>query len=53
MVTIFMMSAKMATPDLLKVKIFRKKVYNVITYVNDVINKFLLRDSKCIADVVM
>ena len=42
MVTILMMSAKMATPGLLKIKIFWKKGYDVIISVYDVTNKFLL-----------
>ena len=53
MVTILMMSAKMATPDLCKVKVFWKKGYNVIISVSDVTNKTLLRDSNDIVDVVM
>ena len=39
MVTISMMSAKMATLDLLKIKVFRNKGYDVITSVYDVIKK--------------
>ena len=35
------MSAKMATPGLLKIKIFWKKGYDVIISVYDVTNKFL------------
>ena len=53
MVTILMTSAKMATPGLLKIGVFWKKGYDVIISVYDVINKFLLRDSNCIIDVVM
>ena len=52
MVTIFMMSAKMATLGLLQIKIFRNKSYDVIISVYDVINKNLLRDSNSIVDVV-
>ena len=52
MVTILMMSAKMATLGLLKIKIFRNKGYDVIISVYDVINK-TLRDSDFIVDVVM
>ena len=48
-----MMSAKMATPDLLKIKIFWKKGYDVIIYVYDVTSKILLCDSNYIVDVVM
>ena len=39
MVTISMMSAKMATLDFLKIKVFRNKGYDVITSVYDVIKK--------------
>ena len=47
-----MMSAKMATPDLRKIKVFWKKCYDVIIFVNDVTNKILSRDSNYIVDVV-
>ena len=53
MVTILMMSAKMATPGLLKIRVFWKKGYDVIISVHDVTNKFLLYDSIYIIDVVM
>ena len=53
MATIFMMSAKMATLGLLKMKIFWNKVYDVITSVYDVTNKILSRNSNYIVDVVM
>ena len=53
MVAILMMSAKMATSGLLKIKVFWNKDYDVITSVNDVINKLLSHDSKYIVDVVM
>ena len=53
MVTILMMSAKIAPPDLSKIKIFLKKSYDVIIFVNDVTNKILSRDSNYIVDVVM
>ena len=48
-----MMSAKMATPGLLKIKVFWNKGYDVIIYVHDVTNKILSRDSNYIVDVVM
>ena len=48
-----MMSAKMATPGLRKIKVFWKKGYDVIIFVNDVTNKTLSRDSNYIVDVVM
>ena len=53
MVTILMMSAKMATPDLCKIRVFWKNGYNVIISVNDVTNKTLSRDSNYIVDGVM
>ena len=53
MVTISMMSAKMATPGLLKIKVFWNIGYDVIIYVHDVTNKILSRDSNYIVDVVM
>ena len=37
-----MMSAKIATPDLLKTKLFRNKVYGVIIYVYDVTKNFIM-----------
>ena len=48
-----MMSAKMATPGLLKITVFWNKGYDVIVSVNDVTNKILLRDSNYIVDVFM
>ena len=39
-----MMLAKMATPGLLKIKVFQNKDYDVIIYVSDVTNKILSRD---------
>ena len=53
MVTILMMSAKMATPGLLKITVFWNKGYDVIISVHDVTNKILSRDSNYIVDVVM
>ena len=47
------MSAKMATPGLLKITVFWNKVYDVIIYVHDVTSKFLSRDSNYIVHVVM
>ena len=52
MVPISMMSAKMATIDILK-RGMRNKGYDVIIYVHDVANEILSRDSKCIVGVVM
>ena len=48
-----MMSAKMATPGLLKIKIFWKYGYDVIISVHDVNNKILSRDSNYDINVVM
>ena len=48
-----MMSAKMATPGLLKIKVFWNKGYDVIIYVYDVTRKILSGDSDYIVDVVM
>ena len=53
MVKIWLMSTEMATPGLLKIKVFENKSYDVITSVHDLINKILSRDSNCIVDVVM
>ena len=54
MVTILMISAKMATPGLLKIKVFWKVfAHDVIIYVHDVTKKFLSGDSKYIVDVLM
>ena len=47
------MSAKMATPDLLKITVFWDKSYNVIIHVDDVTDKILSRDSNYIVDVFM
>ena len=48
-----MMLAKMATPGLLKIKVFQNKDYDIIIYVSDVTNKILSRDWNDIADLVM
>ena len=52
-VTILMMSAKMATPGLLKINSFWNKGYDVTIYVHDVSNKIWSSDSKFIVNVVM
>ena len=52
-VEFLMMSAKLATLDLLKIKIFWNKGYDVITSVYGVTNKVLSRDSNYIVDVMM
>ena len=48
-----MMSTKLATPCLLKMKIFKNKSYHVIIVDCDVINKILSRSSNYIVDAVM
>ena len=48
-----MMSAKMATLGLLKLKVFSRKDYDVIIPVYDVINKNLSRESNNFVDVVI
>ena len=53
MVTILMISAKMATPGLLKIKVFWKKGYDVRISVHDVTNNILSRDSNYIVDGVI
>ena len=53
MVTILMMSAKMATLVLLRIKVFWNKSYDVITYLQDAANKILSYDSTYFVDVVM
>ena len=53
MVPILMISAKMATPGPLKIKVFWGKGYDVIISDNDVTNKILSHDSSYIVDVVM
>ena len=52
MATILIMSAKMATPGLLKIKVFWNKVYDVIVSAHEVFNKILSCDSNYIADVM-
>ena len=52
MVKTLMMSAKMATLGLLKIKVFRNKSYYVIYSVYDVTNKIFSHDSNYIVDVV-
>ena len=53
MVTILMMSAKMTTPGLLKIRVFWNNGYDVIISVHDVTSKILSCDSNYIIDVVM
>ena len=53
MVIISMMSAKMATPGLLKINVFWKKGYDVIILVHDVTSKVLSSDINYVVDMVM
>ena len=48
-----MISAKMATPALLKLKVFWNKGYYVVYYVYDIANKILSHHSNYIIDVAM
>ena len=53
MVKNLMMSAKMATPGLLKIKIFWKKAYDVIIFAHDVTSTILSGDLNYNVNVVM
>ena len=53
MVTILIMSAKIPTPGLSKIKVLWKESYDVIISVNDVTNKTLSCDSNHIVYVAM
>ena len=53
MVTTLMMSTKIATPGLLKVKLFLNKGYDDLISVHNVTKKVLSRDSNYIVDMVM
>ena len=56
MVATLMISAKLATPGLLKIKLFQNKDYDVISSVHDVtntINQIISRESDNIVDVVI
>ena len=53
LVLILMMSAKMATPGLLKLTIFWNNVYDVITRVDDISNKISSSDSNYVVDLFM
>ena len=48
-----MMSAKLATLVIVKIKLFCNKGYGAIIFVHDLTNKILLRDSNYIVDVVI
>ena len=51
MVAILMMSAKLATLGVLKIKVIWNKGYNVVIFVRDATNKVLSRDSNELIDV--
>ena len=53
MATVLMMSAKITTPGLPKIRVFWSKGYDVIIFVHDFTNKILSCDSNYIIDVVM
>ena len=53
MVAILMISAKLATLGLLKLKVFRNKGNDIIISAHDVTNKILSRDSNYIVVMVM
>ena len=53
MVTIFIMSAKLASPVLFKLKEFQTKGYDVTIINYDVTNNILSRDSNYVVDVGM
>ena len=53
MVPISMVSVKVATLCLLKIKVFWNKVYDIIFFVYDVTNKISLRESNYVANMVM
>ena len=53
MIKVLMMSAKLATPSFLKIKIFRNKGYEFIIPDYYVTNKTLLGDSNYIVDELM
>ena len=53
MVSILIISAKLATPGFLKIKVFFKKGYDVIILDYEVTNKILSCDSNFIVNVVV
>ena len=53
MVSVLMISAKLATLGLLKIKVFWNKGYGVTISAHDIKNKILSRDSNYIVGVVM
>ena len=53
MVAIFMISAKLATLGLLKLKVFWNEGYDVMIFLHGVTNEILSRESNYTVDVVM
>ena len=53
MVTVLLVSAKITTLGLLKIKVFWNKGYDVIIFVQDIMSKTLSLDSSEVVDVVM
>ena len=53
MVTILMISAELAIPGILEIKVFKNKGYDAIIPDFDITNKILSLDSNYIVDVVM
>ena len=53
MVTILMISAKLANPGLLKIKTFQNKGYNVLIHDHNVTKKISSSESNDIVDAVM
>ena len=53
MVATFIISSKLASLGLLKIKVFWNKGYDVIIFVHDLTNKILPRDSNYTVDAVM
>ena len=53
MVTILVISVKLPTSGLLKIKIFQNKGYNVVVLDYDVTNKIFLHNLNYMVDVIM
>ena len=53
MIALLLMSAKLAIPDILEIKLLLSKGYDVITSFHKVTKKILSRDSNYIVAVVM
>ena len=53
MVAILMVSAKLTSLGLLKIKVFWKKIYDVMIYFNDVNSKFLWGESNYVVDLTL